>query len=458
MSRRLLLPLVLLACGGGMAARAGDDRALSGGAFTVFETGRAAYSTMASALPEDMREEFVRGRTVFGRPWLVAPAEDEDFDGLGPVFNRLSCIACHPKAGRGFAPDSRTEPMRTMLVRLSVPGRDAHGGPKPHPAYGDQLNENGVAGMPGEGRAEIQWVEKRERLADGTVVPLRRPVLHFAGLNYGPLGADIRTSPRIAPPIFGLGLLEALDEADILALADPDDRDSDGVSGRPNYAWDAGNGRAALGRFGWKANTPWVHQQIAGAMLGDIGITSPLFPAQNCAPAQTACAAAANGGAPELRAGQLHHLQTYHLGLGVPARRGVDDPSVLAGERLFTDLGCAACHRPTLTTRTHRTLPELGGQVIHPYTDLLLHDMGLDLADGREDYLASGSEWRTPPLWGLGLRNVVNDHAGLLHDGRARSPLEAILWHGGEAKAAADAVRRLPPVERSHLLRFLDSL
>lgn len=430
----------------------------AGGAFTVHEQGRGAYSTMAEALPEEWRLEFARGRTVFGRPWLAAPAKDEDFDGLGPVFNRLSCIACHPRNGRGSAPGVAAEPMRTMLVRLSVPGQDSHGGPKPHPAYGDQLNENGIDGVPGEGRAEIHWTARSETLPGGLVVELRRPTFRFVDLAYGDLGADVLISPRIGQPIIGLGLLEAVGEADILAAADPDDSDGDGVSGRPNRVWDVGNGRVALGRFGWKANQPSLHQQLAGAMIGDLGITSPLMPHQNCTPAQAACRHAPQGGTPELTAGQLHALTTYHLGLGVPARRDAGRPEVKRGETLFAAAGCAACHLPALTTSRHAVIAELGGQTIHPFTDLLLHDMGDGLADGRPDFLANGNEWRTPPLWGFGLRGIVNEQAGLLHDGRARTPIEAILWHGGEGQRAADAVRAMSVEDRGALLLFLDSL
>ncbi len=443
----------LLAAGLSLAAPAvaGAEEALSGGAFTVFESGRAAFTTMAPALPEALLRDFARGRTVFNRPWLAAPAQDERFIGLGPLFNRLSCVACHPRNGGGFAPETVAEPMRTMLVRLSVPGEGEHGGVRPHPAYGDQLNEEGIPGVPGEGRAVIRWREHDEVLPGGEAVRLRRPLISFTGLAYGPLGKDALISPRIAPPVFGLGLLAAVPEADILAIAAEN-------GGRPNRVWDAGNGRTVLGRFGWKASQPSVLQQLAGAMLGDLGVTSPLFTGQNCTEAQPECRAAFVAPQPELTAGQLLALETYHLGLGVPVRRGVDDPSVRRGEALFAAAGCASCHRPTLTTGPHPSLEELGGQVIHPYTDLLLHDMGADLADGRPDFLATGSEWRTPPLWGLGLRRLVDPRAGLLHDGRARSPLEAVLWHGGAAREAAAAVRRLPPDDRRALLRFLDSL
>jgi len=247
-------------------------------------------------------------------------------------------------------------------------------------------------------------------------------------------------------------------QADILALADPDDRDGDGVSGRANQVWDAAAGRLALGRFGWKANEPTVAQQAAGAFLGDIGITTPLFPDENCTAAVPDCRTAANGGAPAIEADDFAKVVLYASSLAVPGRRDWDDPTVLQGKALFTALGCAACHMPTLTTGDYPTIPALTGQTIHPYTDLLLHDLGAELADGRPDFLAGGSEWRTPPLWGLGLIQTVNGHTNLLHDGRARNALEAILWHGGEAQAARDNFARLDAAQREALLRFLDSL
>ncbi len=438
--------------------QAGDDAALSGGEFTTFDFGRAAYATMASTVPAELREEFTQGRSVFAHPWLTRPAEDERFDGLGPLFNRLSCAACHPRNSAGFAPDHPGETMRTMLVRLSVPGVDAHGGPRPDPMYGDQLNENGAYGVPGEGRAELIWHHRREILTGGQAVELRWPTIRFAELAYGPLSPQVMTSARIAPPIYGLGLLEAVAEADILALADPEDGNHDGISGRANWVWDVGNGRVRLGRFGWKANQPTVHQQIAAAMIGDLGVTSPLYPRQNCAERQDICRAVPDDGQLELTAGQLHAVQTYHLGLGVPARRGVNDPAVQAGENAFHQAGCGGCHLPTLKTTAHPAMDQLGGQTIHPYTDLLLHDMGDGLADHRPDFLADGREWRTAPLWGLGLRRMVNDQVGYLHDGRARTVLEAVLWHGGEAQATADRVRAMTPEQRADLLRFLDSL
>ncbi|PWC78848.1 di-heme oxidoredictase family protein [Azospirillum sp. TSH64] len=436
-------------------------------AVTVPVQGRDAFSRPLPALDPVHRAAFHAGRSLFQQVWTVGPSEVRpDLDGLGPLFNRQSCIACHAKNGRGEPPEGESDSMRSTLVRLSVPGGGAGdkagGAPRPHPVYGDQFNPDGIPGVPGEGRATLVWSERIDRLADGTPVALRRPDLRLSTLGYGPLGPEVMTSVRMAPPIVGLGLLEAVPEADLLALADPDDRDGDGVRGRVNLVWDAARGAFSVGRFGLKANQPSLRQQNAGAFDGDLGLTSTLFAHHGCTAAQTACRAAAGEDTgrvePELSDEQLDLVTLYTRALAVPARRNADDPLVRVGEGLFAAIGCAACHTPTLRTGPSPALPELAGRTIHPYTDLLLHDMGEGLADGRPDFQATGRQWRTPPLWGLGLTAVVTDHPTYLHDGRARTPLEAILWHGGEAEPAREAVRRMPSLNRKALLVFLDSL
>ncbi len=451
--RRGVLPLTLALSVVAGTALAQDD------GVTVAGTGRDTLGLPIPALAPAHRDAFARGRSLFRQAWLIAPsAEQPDLDGLGPVFNRLSCLACHVKNGRGAPPDGADDVMRTTLVRLSVPG-DGDGtgaAPRPHSAYGEQLNPDAIPGVPAEGKATLVWHPVTTTLDDGTVVALRTPELRFRDLAFGPLGDDVRTSVRMAPPVHGLGLLDAVPDAVILEAADPDDRDGDGVSGRPNRVPDIASGRLLIGRFGLKANQTTLRQQIAGAFLGDIGITSPLFPTENCTPAQTACAAAANGGTPELTAADLDAITLYSAALAVPARRA--DPAAERGEALFTAIGCAACHRPTLTTGPYPALPALENRSIHPYTDLLLHDMGPGLADGRPDFQASGSEWRTPPLWGLGLAGVAGDGAFYLHDGRARTLTEAILWHGGEGAAASGRFRALPAADRASLLAFLNTL
>jgi CxxC motif-containing protein (DUF1111 family) len=432
--------------------------AASGGETTRFETNRNAFTLAAANLPRELQRGFFFGNRLFNTSWATAPASVKAFDGLGPLLNRVSCSGCHLRDGRGRPPVAGEEELLSMLVRLSVPGTDAHGGPRPDPVYGDQLNDRAILGVPAEGRPTVEWEERPGSYGDGTAFSLREPHWRIDDLAYGPLGAGVMLSPRVAPAVIGLGLLEAVPEATIQALADPDDADGDGISGRMNTVWDAVAKRPALGRFGWKANQPTVMQQNAAAAQGDIGLTTSLFPAQSCSPAQTACGAAITGGDPELSDAFLEKLTLYTRVLAVPGRRDLDDPSVRQGEALFTSIGCAACHTPTLVTGDGADEPGNRRQTIHPFTDLLLHDMGPGLADGRPDFLASGREWRTPPLWGIGLVRVTNDHEFFLHDGRARGFAEAILWHGGEAERAREAFRTLPPGDRDELLAFLRSL
>ncbi len=299
----------------------------------------------------------------------------------------------------------------------------------------------------------MQYAESVGTFADRSTFQLRVPRYSFSN-SYLPLPGGLLVSPRAAPAVFGLGLLEAVPEGVLHALSDENDRNRDGISGRLNYVWDEARGRPAVGRFGWKANAPNLTQQSAGAFNGDMGITSSLFPAESCEGDRPGC----ERHAPEVADQPVQNVAFYTRTLGVPARRNLDDPKAREGELLFLRAGCGSCHFPTLPTGSLPGVSEVSNQLIHPYTDLLLHDMGPALADGRPDFRASGSEWRTPPLWGIGLVQVVNGHTNFLHDGRARSLLEAVLWHGGEAERAREAVRRFSPDQRTALIAFLQSL
>ncbi|WP_235839990.1 di-heme oxidoreductase family protein [Derxia lacustris] len=411
-------------------------------------------------LDDDGRAAFLRGRALFRQNWVIAPSDDRA-SGLGPLYNRISCVACHAGNGRGRPPERPDQRLRAMLVRLSLPGSGEHGAPRPHPRYGDQLNEEGVPGVAPEGRAAIDWLAQPHRLADGSTVELRRPRIRLTEPGYGPFGA-VLTSARIGSPVLGLGLLDAVPAADLQRLASQP-RD-DGVRGRVNVVWSVAQGRTVIGRFGWKANAPDLRQQIAAAMIGDLGISSHEFPAQNCMPAQTACRAAPTAGAPELTDTELDDLARYLALLGAPPRRDQDAPEVRRGELRFAAAGCAACHRATLPVDAAAFALRLGiaapaaPATIAPYTDLLLHDLGAGLADGRPDYRAGPRDWRTPPLWGIGLADVIDAPARYLHDGRARSLEEAILWHDGEARAARLRYERLGAAGRAELLAFLRSL
>jgi CxxC motif-containing protein (DUF1111 family) len=431
---------------------------LLGGETTVFDETQSAYSLPARNLDRDGRDVFSLGDHFFNRNWVSAPASTSANDGLGPLFNAVSCSACHLRDGRSAPPQRASDGTAGLLFRLSVSGADEHGGPLADPSYGGQLQPLAIVGVPREGAYSITYEERPGAFADGEPYALRVPGYSFGELGYGPLAPDVMFSPRTAPSMIGLGLLESVPEEAIRALADPDDRDHDGISGRVNDVWDAAGARMAVGRFGWKANVPTIVQQVAGAFLGDLGITTSLFPTEGCTSAEGACLAAPNGGTPELADDTLNEVVHYSRCLGVPARRRVADPLVRAGERLFAEARCTSCHTPKLVTDTSSPIAALHAQTIRPYTDLLVHDMGPELADGRPDFAASGAEWRTAPLWGLGLLATVSRHTMLLHDGRARDATEAILWHGGEATASRDAFRAMPRSDRLALLAFLGSL
>ena len=426
---------------------------------TSFKFTRTAFAQPIPNLDRQRRRVFSFGDRLFNTQWVQAPGSVASLDGLGPLFNRNSCAGCHIRDGRGRPPIPGETRMLSKLIRLSVPGTNEQGGPLPHPVYGGQLQEQGISGVSAEGKTQITWTEVPGQFADGTAFSLRQPSYEFTELGYGPLGEDTLFSPRVSPAVFGLGLLETVAETDILQQADPEDSDGDGISGRPNYVWNEETKTKTLGRFGWKANEPTLKQQIAGAFNGDIGLTTPLFTDSSCSEVQTDCQGAATfGDPPDVSAEFLDKITTYLSLLAVPARRNVEGTLEQQGERLFYQGQCASCHLPQHVTSTQASHKEYHSQTIHPYTDLLLHDMGPALSDKRPDFDATEQEWRTPPLWGAGLVNITNDHTFYLHDGRARNLLEAILWHDGEAHAAKEFVRQLNADDREALIAFVASL
>ena len=443
-----------------------------GGAGSVRRRGdRQSFSLPQANLSFEQQSTFSLGNGLFERLWVSSPSSTIASDGLGPMFNTRSCQDCHTKDGRGHAPEGPADTAGSLVVRLGQPLHDATGlerylGAGPDPAYGHQFSDLSVQGVPAEGRVEVEWEEAETvRFADGDPVTLRRPRWTLADLGYGPLGAATAISPRVAPQMIGLGLVEAIPAADILAHADPDDTDGDGISGRPNVVWSPEYETEMLGRFGVKATTPTIRQQSADAFNADIGLASPLRPDPwgDCTAIQSACRAAFHGMDPaqdgfEVSGASLDLVAFYARTLGVPKRDRVDDAEVLDGKAAFMEAGCAACHVPKFVTHRLKDRPEHSFQLIWPYSDFLLHDMGADLADGLPAGSATGTEWRTAPLWGLGLTEAVSGHRQFLHDGRARSPEEAILWHGGEGEAARAAYVALPAGRRAALLAFLESL
>lgn len=430
-----------------------------GGATTRGVVDAGAFKQPAANIQGKSRGGFVFGNQMFTTIWTPTPGLQPTTDGLGPVFNREACSDCHINNGRGRPPVSENGVMDSILVRFSVSGVGEHGGPKPVPGYGDQLQDRAVEGVPAEGRVLIRYDEIEGSFEDGTTYSLRRPSLEFVDLSFGNLPDDLQTSLRVANPMIGLGLLETVPDDMLLALADPNDADGDGISGRVNRVWDAVNETEAIGRFGWKANVSNLSHQSAGAALGDMGITTPVFPVDNCDEGQSACAEiAARHEGLEMSQAFFDRLNVYVSLIAVPRQRNAAAPEVQRGEGLFRSAGCAECHMPTLISGINESVPEVSNQIFHPFTDLLLHDMGAGLADGRPDFKASGREWRTAPLWGIGLTETVSGHTNYLHDGRARSLEEAVLWHGGEAEAARELFRGMPKSDRDDLIAFLNSL
>ena len=437
----------------------------SGGKTSVRKEGANAFSLPAANLPMSKRLDFSVGNSFFRNPWVQAPASTDARDGLGPLFNTNGCQNCHIKDGRGHAPREGDTNAVSMLVRLSIPAltpeqkkRVIIEGVIPEPIYGGQLQDFSLSGAKPEGQIHITYSEKKVQLSDGDVVTLRKPHLSIKELAYGEMDKNVLMSARVAPPMIGLGLLESIPESTILEFAKKQQQDNNGISGKANRVWNAKNEALVLGRFGWKAGQPSLMQQNAAAFNGDLGLTSNLFPKDDCTQAQTICEKLPHGGTPEVSDKILNFVEFYSQHLAVPIRRNVKDPQVIAGQRIFKDIGCESCHQSNIKTANITNRPALSNQTIHPYTDMLLHDMGEGLSDNRPEFLADGQEWRTPPLWGLGYLQEVNGHTEMLHDGRARNALEAILWHGGEAQQSRDDVVKLSTQDRNALLAFLASL
>ncbi|WP_375176371.1 di-heme oxidoreductase family protein [Marinobacter mobilis] len=440
-----------------------QDSELSGGEGSVRQFDHNAYSLPMANQSMTRRLDFSVGNSFFRNPWVVAPASTDARDGLGPLFNTNSCQGCHIKDGRGH-PQDEQGPSVSLFLRLAVPADPERDGELlqkhgfvPAPVYGSQLQTAAIPGTLPEAELVVEWQARTEVLDDGSEVSLRTPSYHIRNPNYGPLPDDLLTSPRMAPPMIGLGLLEAIPEATLLAREDIGDRNGDGISGKANRVWDKAAQSTTLGRFGWKAAEPNIRQQSLGAFAGDMGLTSSLSPSTDCTASQ-ACQRFPDGGNPEVSDKIADFVTFYASSLAVPARRDLNDPQVRRGAELFNDSGCAGCHTPRHQTGTVPGRAELSNQTIWPYTDLLLHDLGDGLADGRSEFLADGREWRTPPLWGLGLAQTVLPRAGFLHDGRARTLEEAILWHSGEAQPANDHYQALAADDRAALIRFLESL
>ena len=407
-----------------------------------------ALSQPAANLSREARQQFVVGNSFFTNAWVIAGATAAGRDGLGPLFSAAACQDCHIRDGRGHAPGGPQQFLTSAVLRIALPGGE------PDAVYGSHIQTRAVPGLRPEARVAVEWKTRAETLPDGTRVALRSPVIRLSDWAYGKPDSGLRTSLRVAPAVIGMGLLEAIPEADLRAYAEAQKR------GLVQQVASLADGQPRMGRFGVKATKPTVREQSLDAFVNDIGITSSLFPDEVCTPAQLrrGCAVLPSGGQPELTEAIEQAVVFYAAHLAPPARRGAELEAVRAGEKRFADIGCAGCHKPSWRTGPSAS-PALANQLIWPYTDLLLHDLGPGLADGIVEGAASGQHWRTAPLWALGqVKAVGGDAAGYLHDGRARTLQEAILWHGGEAQAARDGWAALPEAQRLEVLAFLNSL
>ncbi len=426
-----------------------DDR-LSGGLATVFDATSKAFTHSVSGLNERDLRVHELGDKAFEQTFVSAGSAV--FGGLGPVFNNVSCISCHHNDGKGTP--TAGLPTSSLLLRISLPGQDVHGAPLAAPGFGLQLQDKALFGVQPEVNIQITYTDKKVTYPDGSVVTLRDP--GYLLLNpYTPLPAVYNLSARMAPPVFGVGLLANIPEITILSFIDKGDKNADGITGEANYIYDSTTDKVVLGRFGFKANASTILFQVATAYQQDMGVTSYVQPKES---AYGQLQYDKKSDDPEIPDSILNAVAFYVRSLAVPARRNVTDPGTKKGEQLFLQINCTGCHRPTIQTGVDITFPQLSNQRIHPYTDMLVHDMGTGLADNRADYLASGSQWRTTPLWGIGLFEKTNGTPFYLHDGRARTLEEAILWHDGEAKKSKEFFMSLNKMERDYIIKFLKSL
>jgi len=426
------------------------------GPLGVNSTSGEAFGFELDGLTFAQQGQFSTGNSLFTQIWVSSPASTTARDGLGPTFNARSCTKCHFEDGRG-SPLVNGKSSNGFLMRISLEGQGANGNANSVPNYGTQLQDLSNFNIPFEARVNVTYETISGQYPDGTLYKLQKPNYTIIEEQFGDING-VLMSPRVGPQTIGLGLVSALPDSEILKFEDEFDANNDGISGRPNYVWNVKEKKATLGKYGWKANTPTLEQQVAGAFHGDMGLTSSLFKENNCPNPQENCKGAFNGGEPEVTDVQLRDVVFYQATLAVPNRRNVKEDNVLLGKQRFNEANCIGCHVIDLKTGTSKITPLLNNVNIRPYSDFLLHDMGTNLADNRPDFLATGREWRTQPLWGIGLIKTINNHTFLLHDGRARDIEEAILWHGGEAENSKEAFMNLSAQDRQNLLDFVNSL
>lgn len=458
---------------------------LPGGTTTVTPITSIRFDSPANNLSIDEKVTFHSGKALAQQPWIKAPTITDSRDGLGPIYNARTCMACHVNGGKGDVPSSNKQQLFSTLVRLSIKSNDSDkhkallqtAGVIPHPMYGDQLQTQSTSlshqlrhvpsakslkhDVAPEAYAFLNWQEKSVSYPDGSEIKLRKPSVNLQSLGYGKIENNTQIALRTAPSINGMGLIELIPQAQINKLTDEHDKNQDGISGKLNYVWNIETKKTEPGRFGLKANKPTLTMTVAGAFANDLGISNPLFKAQPCTDKQTDCQNSPNGNdkdGHELNGKQLALTVDFNRNLAPVKARNLEDTNIQQGRSLFYETGCQNCHNPSFTTAQSKSFPHLAQQTIWPYSDFLLHDLGPELSDQRPDFNASAQEWRTPPLWGIGLQAKVNGSRALLHDGRANSVEEAILWHGGEAQKAKQSFMQLNKDQRNLLIQFVNAI
>ena len=443
------------------------DPSLPGGETSNQVENKNSFSLSSRNLEEHMRINFLVGNALFERMWEDSSiSKNIAKDGLGPFFSARSCESCHINDGRGHIPLTNKEDKISVVIQISQNIAQSNDYIKniEDDIYGGQISEFAVKDVLKEADIIIDYKYSLEMYEDGRVVELRRPIIKIDNLNYGDFNESTIFSARIAQPMIGLGLIEHISDQSLLMNEDINDTNNDGVSGKANKVWDIENEKLAIGRFGWKAAQPSVYQQTADAFYHDMGLSNKLYSNPfNCTSKQVECAKAISGNSEEyddleVSNDQLDLVTFYSSQLGVPARRSINAENVKKGKEIFFALNCNSCHVESFTTGDTGSHANLNNQIIYPYSDFLLHDMGESLSDGVSEFFAQGSEWRTPPLWGIGLTSIVSDEYGYLHDGRARTIEEAILWHGGEANEIIQNYKKLKKNEVNQLLSFINSL
>ena len=444
------------------------DTHMSGGKTTNFVKNKNSYSLPARNLDKNLRINFLVGNSLFRRIWEdAATSENIAKDGLGPFFSSTSCDGCHISDGRGHLPTLEIdEDLVSAVIQIGQPAKieNVYEKNRDDSIYGGQLSEFSTESVLEEAEISIKYEFLNVAYDDGSIIQLKKPRVIIDKLNYGNLESNTSSSIRIAQMMIGLGLIENIAEENILKLEDVDDSDGDGISGKANYSWDLQENKFKLGRFGWKASQPTVLQQTADAFYHDMGLSNKFYPnASNCTESQVECNKSISGNSEiydnfEVSNDQLDLVTFYSSQLGVPAARNQKKPDVIAGRKLFYDIGCNSCHVEKHITRGDGPFENLNNQVISPYSDFLLHDMGEGLSDDVPEFQANGNEWRTPPLWGIGLTKIVSGRESYLHDGRAETLEEAILWHGGESILTINKFKKLDINQRNQILKFISSL